>query len=76
MNAGRDLEKLEVLLAHWVEHNREHLEEFRNWALRAENLGVKETANHLHAAVERMESANEYLSAALDKLRSALERKL
>lgn len=76
MSTGKDLEKLEVLLAHWAEHNREHLEEFRKWGLRAEHLGAKETANHLYAAVERMESANEYLSAALDSLRSASERKL
>lgn len=68
MNTMRDLEKLKVLLAHWVEHNREHAEEFRQWAQRAEQLGVKEVASNLGAAVEEMQSVNKRLVAALDQL--------
>jgi len=65
-----DLAKLRVLLAHWAEHNREHLEEFRRWALVANRLGATEAASHLEDAVIRMEAANESLLAALEKLGS------
>jgi hypothetical protein len=68
MSEERDLEKLRVLLAHWAEHNREHAEEFRRWAERVEQLGVKEVASNLRAAVEDMEIASNRLGAALDQL--------
>jgi hypothetical protein len=35
MGAVTDLEKLRVLLPHWIEHNAEHAAEFRQWAERA-----------------------------------------
>lgn len=68
MSTMRDLEKLRVLLDHWVGHNREHAEEFRQWAGRAEQLGVREVASNLGAAVEELKSVNKWLVAALDKL--------
>lgn len=30
-----DIEKLRVLLPHWIEHNAEHADEFLTWAERA-----------------------------------------
>ena len=27
-----EIEKLRVLIPHWVEHNNEHAQEFRDWA--------------------------------------------
>jgi hypothetical protein len=56
-------DKLRVLIPHWIEHNEEHAEEFRQWA---EHAGA--AAPEVQAAADAMVRANEYLSQALDKL--------
>jgi len=58
-----DLEKLQVLLPHWIEHNEEHATEFREWARRAGEAG-----EDMFAASQQLESANDSLRAALEKL--------
>lgn len=73
MTTAPDREKLRVLLAHWVEHNRQHAEDFRDWAQRAEQLALKEVASNLGAAVKQMDLVNARLEAALDALGGALE---
>ena len=60
------IEKLQVLIPHWIEHNGEHAAEFRRWAAQA---GPAEA--DLAAAAERLETANESLQSALEKLGGA-----
>lgn len=60
-------EKLRVLIPHWIEHNEEHAEEFRQWARR-----VGEAAAELEEAAAQMTQVNHALSAALEKLGGAL----
>jgi hypothetical protein len=36
MPSSNDIEKLKILLPHWIEHNQEHAQEFRTWAEGAE----------------------------------------
>jgi predicted metallo-beta-lactamase superfamily hydrolase len=63
MGTVTDLEKLRVLLPHWVEHNAEHAAEFRQWAERAGEAG-----EDIRAAAEALEQANRMLIAAQQKL--------
>jgi len=65
----RDLEKLRVLLPHWIEHNEEHATSFQKWAAKARELGREETARHMGKAVERMAACNDALAAALEALK-------
>ena len=58
---GQD--KLRTLLPHWIEHNAEHVAEFRLWAGLA---GEAET--DIEAAAVLMEAANQVLAEALEKL--------
>lgn len=58
-----ELDKLRVLIPHWIEHNEEHAHEFRQWA---EQAGVAET--DILLASERMHHVNEPLNEALKKL--------
>ncbi len=60
--------KLRALLGYWVEHNREHGEEFREWADRAVRMGEVEVAGEIRQAVRHMESVTEILSGTLKKL--------
>jgi hypothetical protein len=63
-----DLQKLRVLLPHWIEHNAEHAAEFREWAERARAAGQEGPAADIALAAEEMEWVNEQLAAALGKL--------
>ena len=66
--AKSDMKKLEVLLQHWVEHNREHSGEFREWAEKAGALGHTEVRDEILRAVEQMDKANASLLRALERL--------
>lgn len=61
-------DKLKILLAHWVEHNNEHRDEFREWADKAKKLGEKEVDSLMLRAAQEMERSSDYLSQALQKL--------
>lgn len=63
-----EIEKLRVLLPHWIEHNGEHADEFREWAERA---GSVEGA--ILEAAELIEEANKRLEGALEQLGGPLE---
>jgi predicted metallo-beta-lactamase superfamily hydrolase len=60
-------EKLRVLLPHWIEHNAEHIVEFREWATRADEAGtdILTAAEHLEAASRALEGALEQLGGPL-----------
>lgn len=62
------LEKLKVLLPHWIEHNAEHASEFFRWAENAEQAGYGDVAAGIRRAARLLDEANERLSAALKSL--------
>ena len=64
----KEIEKLRVLLPHWIEHNGEHAGEFRKWA---EREGTARDA--LLAASDLVEEANARLEEALEQLGGPLE---
>jgi hypothetical protein len=61
-----EVEKLRVLIPHWMEHNDEHAEEYRRWAEEA-----TEASADLLAAVEALKKVNQTLGVALEKLGGA-----
>ncbi|MBC7264162.1 MAG: hypothetical protein H5T64_07345 [Chloroflexi bacterium] len=63
-----EIEKLRLLLPHWIEHNAEHAAEFREWAERAQRVNQGDAARNMHLAAESLEEANRALSTALEKL--------
>ncbi|OGO04578.1 MAG: hypothetical protein A2Y91_08040 [Chloroflexi bacterium RBG_13_54_8] len=62
-------EKLRVLLNHWVQHNREHAQEFTHWAEKVEGLGQAAVSDEMMQAAQQMDKANEFLLAALKRLK-------
>ncbi len=58
-----ELDKLRVLIPHWIEHNEEHAQEFRQWAEQADVVEAD-----ILLAAERMRHVNEPLTKALEKL--------
>lgn len=73
MSSITDLEKLRILLSHWVNHNGDHVQEYKEWAERAESLGSKEAGLKINAAIEEMSVVNEHLIQALELLGGHLE---
>ena len=63
-----ETDKLRVLIPHWIEHNREHAAEFRDWARQA-----GDAAPEILSAADRMAQVNEDLESALEKLGGPLE---
>jgi hypothetical protein len=63
-----EADKLRILLPHWIEHNGQHADEFREWASRA---GAAEEA--IREAAELVEKANVRLEEALEQLGGPLE---
>ena len=54
-----EIDKLRVLIPHWVEHNLEHAAEFRDWAGQA-----GEAAPEILVAADRMAQVIKALEAA------------
>ena len=57
-----ELEKLQVLLPHWIEHNQGHAEECQKWA---GTVGQGDVQSSLNAAFETMELVTHHLDKAL-----------
>ena len=62
----QELEKLRVLLPHWIEHNNGHEAECTKWAEIAQKEGKKEVAQYIAKAVKTMQDVNGLLEKALD----------
>ena len=60
--------KLRILLDHWVEHNREHRQEFSEWAEKARALGENGVGEDMLQAAQEMDKASELLSQARRRL--------
>ena len=65
---GDERAKLRVLLSHWVEHNTEHSQEFREWADKAKALSEAEAGEGILQAAKAMDEASDFLTQALKKL--------
>ncbi len=70
-----DLDKLRVMLPHWIEHNHGHGHEFKKWAAQLEQVGEAEVASHLENAVKALDAAQKYLEKAMEKVGGPLEGK-
>lgn len=67
MTEQQVVEKLRVLLPHWIEHNQGHAAEFRKWSATARAEGCQEPANLIDRAAELLDEAERLLSEALTK---------
>ncbi|MCL0104779.1 hypothetical protein M1O57_04235, partial [Dehalococcoidia bacterium] len=64
-----DREKLRTLVDHWIEHNREHAEEFREWARRTRDFVGEAAGDNISQAAGRLEEANKFLLRAAEELK-------
>ncbi len=70
MKTEDEKEKLSLLLVYWIEHNKEHAQDFKRWAEKArgfDEIGT-EVYEAIKEAVEHMEEVNECLFKAFDDI--------
>ena len=67
-----DLDKLRVMLPHWIDHNQGHGGEFAQWAEKLIH-DFPEVARLLHDAVRSLQEAQSRLEEALKKAGGPLE---
>lgn len=60
-----NVEKLRVMLQHWIEHNKGHMDEFEKWRGTMSAEGRASLADHIQRTVELMGSVNDELEKAL-----------
>lgn len=68
-----DVDKIRILLPHWIEHNAEHAAEFREWAERVQQAGKDSAAQGIVFAANALDTANDALQTALRHLGGPLE---
>lgn len=61
-----DIEKLQILLTHWLQHNEGHGAEYQKWAEVARHDGHEATAEYIEQAVELLKKADDSLKKALE----------
>lgn len=64
---SQDKLRLNRLLEHWIEHSREHMASFNEWAERAEKLGLSSASTHIYEAVKKMEEVVQSLQKAYEE---------
>jgi len=68
-----ELEKLRVLIPHWIEHSHSHQHEFEKWVAVAKNEGQEAAAEAIDKALHKLAKADKYLRKALEALGGAME---
>ena len=72
MKTEDEKEKLSLLLVYWIEHNKEHTQDFKRWAEKAKGFGEigTEVYEAIMEAVEHMEEVNECLFKAFELIKN------
>ena len=74
MSEKTGIEKLRILLPHWIDHNNNHIAEFIKWRqVVADEEADREVVELLGEAVTAMEKSGKVLAEALGKLGGPLE---
>jgi len=60
--------KIRTLLNYWIAHNKEHSQEFREWAGKVKMSGETEAGEEMLLAAQEMDKASEILTRALTRL--------
>ena len=63
-----DKEKLPIIIKHWIEHNESHIEESRQWAGKAGEMGLDGIKAWITEAIKAMEQSDSILKEALKDL--------
>jgi len=63
-----DIEKLQMLITHWLQHNQSHGQEYAKWAAVARQAGNSTAAACIEQAVELLAEADKAFARALESV--------
>jgi hypothetical protein len=63
-----DIEKLQMLISHWLQHNADHGREYAKWAEVARKAGCTSAAENIKQAVELLIEADKAFKKALESV--------
>jgi len=63
-----EVEKLQTLISHWLNHNEDHGSEYAKWAEVARQAGYVSTAEFIEEAVELLVKADKAFEKALESV--------
>ena len=63
-------EKLSKILDHWIKHNKDHADTYKDWADRARNAHMEAVAELLESAADLNFTMNEKFEAAKKQISS------
>ncbi|MFH1537684.1 MAG: hypothetical protein ABIH66_01910 [bacterium] len=61
---AKDIEKLNILLSHWIEHNESHIKSYADWAVKLEGTGLQDVGRLIGEAADTIARANEKFKQA------------
>ena len=67
-SALSEADKLSKMIRHWIQHNEEHAQSYKNWAQRAKELGREEVSLVLEDVAASSRRQNQSLEKALAAL--------
>ena len=59
-----DIDKLSILLPHWLHHNNDHIRDQENWIIQAEKMGLIDVADELRKAIDHFKKVNRHIAQA------------
>ncbi len=62
-----EVEKLKILVEHWIEHNEEHINKYKEWVEKLKG-DREDLANLIAESIEFFEKGNEKLSEVLRRI--------
>ena len=66
------MQKLSIVIEHWIEHNEAHTVEYQKWAQTAGEMGLKLVKEEIEEAIGKLLQSNSHLEKALKALKSPL----
>ena len=63
-------EKMPIIIKHWIEHNESHIEEYRQWAEKAGEMGLDSVKARITEAMDEIIRSNSRLGEALQALKA------
>jgi hypothetical protein len=67
-----NIQKLSVVIEHWIEHNEAHTGEYQKWAKTAGEMGLKLVKEEIEEAIGKLLQSNGHLEKAIMALKSPL----
>jgi len=69
--AVSDIEKLGILIPHWINHNNDHIRDNEKWLRKTIDLGLKDVGHELKEAIEILKKANRHIEVAHKRLQQS-----